>query len=264
MHKITFISITALLLLALAFGLFYFKPTQNTVNNIPSVEYASEPVPDFTKYERVQDKKRAFFAYLKPAVSLQNEYIATVRALILDFEAKHAAGQRLSNEHQEELDWLITEYRVKNIDEPNQVYAELLRKVDVIPEDLVLVQTANESAWGTSRFARKGYNFFGIWCFEEGCGFVPNKRNEGAAHEVAKFDDLSEAMYSYMRNLNSHPAYRDLRAIRLKLSESQKEVTGHALAEGLMKYSERGEEYIKELRQMIRVNKAFMSSAQTS
>jgi Bax protein len=71
-------------------------------------------------------------------------------------------------------------------------------------------------------------------------------------------------MYSYMRNLNSHPAYRDLRAIRLKLSESQKEVTGHALAEGLMKYSERGEEYIKELRQMIRVNKAFMSSAQTS
>jgi Bax protein len=62
-----------------------------------------------------------------------------------------------------------------------------------------------------------------------------------------------------MRNLNSHPAYKDLRAIRLQHRNAQKEVTGHALAEGLSKYSERGEEYIEELRQMIRVNQSYIS-----
>jgi Bax protein len=264
MYKIKIVSISLIVLLALVFGLIYMQATTNTVNNFPTLDYASEPVPDFNQYERVQEKKRAFFDYLKPAIASQNEYIATVRSLIFDFQALHLADQELSAAQQEELDWLITEYRVKNIEEPGAVYTELLRKVDVIPADLVLAQTANESAWGTSRFARKGYNFFGIWCFEEGCGFVPKQRIDGAAHEVAKFDDLSEGMYSYMRNLNSHPAYKDLRAIRLQLSEDDKKVTGHALAEGLIRYSERGEEYIEELRQMIRVNKTFMATDTTS
>jgi Bax protein len=258
--KIKIISITVIAILVAVFGYIYLQPAKNTVNSIPSVDYASDPVPDFKEYERVQDKKRAFFDYLKPAIASQNEYISTVRALIIKYQEMYLAGQAYSEDQQEELDWLINEYRVTNSEELKPVFTELLRKVDVIPEDLVLVQTANESAWGTSRFARKGYNFFGLWCFEKGCGFVPNRRNEGASHEVAKFDDLTEAMYSYMRNLNSHPAYKELRAIRLQHRNAQKEVTGHALAEGLSKYSERGQEYIEELRQMIRVNQSYISS----
>ena len=43
------------------------------------------------------------------------------------------------------------------------------------------MQAANESAWGTSRFARIGLNFFGQWCYSKGCGMVPKRRNTGAA-----------------------------------------------------------------------------------
>lgn len=259
-NNIKIVSIVLIVILALILGSVYLQPNNNSVSNIPSLDYAADAVPDFNQYKRVQDKKRAFFDYLKPAIASQNQYIVGVRSLIQDFQVTYSAGDSLSEAQQQDLDWLIAEYRVTDIKELDTVFTELLRKVDVIPEDLVLVQTANESAWGTSRFARNGYNFFGMWCFEEGCGFVPKQRNEGATHEVAKYDDLSEAMYSYMRNLNSHPAYKDLRAIRLTLKDAQKEVTGHALAAGLIKYSERGEEYIKELRHMIRFNKEFMSS----
>lgn len=260
MLKVKIISISFILIIAFILGFIYLQPPKNTVNSIPSVDYASDPVPDFNKYERVQDKKQAFFDYLKPAIALNNQYIAAVRSLIKEYQQIHQSGQAFTEAQQEELDWLLEEYRISSSDDLGARFTELLQKVDLIPAELVLVQTANESAWGTSRFARKGYNFFGLWCFTKGCGFVPSERDEGANHEVAKFDNLTEAMYSYMRNLNSHPAYEDLRAIRLQHREANKEVTAYALAGGLTKYSERGHEYIEELRQMLRVNKKYIAS----
>ena len=100
----------------------------------------------------------------------------------------------------------------------------LIRRVDTIPEALVLVQAANESGWGASRFAQKGYNFFGLWCFKKGCGFVPKQRDDDAVHEVAKFRDLSHAVMTYIRNLNRHYAYKDLRVIRQNLRQEDKPV----------------------------------------
>lgn len=93
----------------------------------------------------------------------------------------------------------------------------------------------------------------------KGCGFVPGKRNAGATHEVAKFPSLSRATYTYMRNLNRHDAYTDLREIRERLRANQIPITGVALAEGLMNYSERGAAYVDELQTMIRFNQEFLT-----
>jgi len=41
------------------------------------------------------------------------------------------------------------------------IHKELLRRVDIIPPPLLISQAANESAWGTSRFAKLGNNLFG-------------------------------------------------------------------------------------------------------
>ncbi|MFT4654574.1 MAG: Bax protein [Kangiellaceae bacterium] len=254
MHKLKIISVAMGFVLLLIIGLIYLQPTPSIIENIPIVEYAEDPVPDFTQYTQVTQKKQAFFDYLTPAVQAQNQYIKDVRQYVQGLRAKHIAGEELSKDQQEELDWLIHEYRVDKTQSIDDKYKELFRKIDIIPIELVLIQTANESGWGTSRFATKGYNFFGLWCFREGCGFVPSRRSDGAAHEVAKFDDLSSAMYAYMRNLNSHPAYKDLRKIRQKQRNNQKPITAHSMAAGLTKYSERGEEYVDELRDMMRIN----------
>ena len=58
-----------------------------------------------------------------------------------------------------------------------------------------------------------------------------------------------------MQNLNSHPAYQSLRDIRTQLRKEKQPVTGFSLAAGLTSYSERGEEYIEELRSMMKFNK---------
>jgi Bax protein len=252
------ITLTLLSILIVVGTLFFAQQSPSIVTDLPVVENASEPVPDFADIENVSDKKEAFFDYLRPAVEAQNEYLLNLRNYLQGLRAKAVANEPLNDEQQEELEWLLKEYRVDADQELIAIFDALLRRIDVIPIELVLVQSANESAWGTSRFAREGYNFFGVWCFVEGCGFVPNRRNEGAAHEVAKYDDLSRAVYSYMRNLNRHPAYKELRAIRTRLRANQQEITAMKLAEGLLRYSERGHEYVDELQQMIRINQELI------
>ena len=130
----------------------------------------------------------------------------------------------------------------------------VLSRVNTIPASLVLAQSANESAWGTARFAKNGNNYFGIWCWTRNCGLVPQRREEGARHEVASFDSIEMSITYYLLTLNSHPAYDALRDIRNELKTRELPVKGWDLAAGLIAYSERREAYVDEIRTIIEVN----------
>jgi Bax protein len=259
------ISLSALAALVLVVYLWSISTTRVDNDLIPTPSsIANKPVPDFSDFDRVTEKKRAFFSYLKPEIEQQNSHLLGVRHQLQMMLRVAERGEQLSSTEQEKLAWLAKEYRVRfnpNTDVKETVTSikRLLQRIDIIPVDLVLVQAANESAWGTSRFARKGYNFFGLWCFKKGCGFVPSRRNADAEHEVAKFDNLTRAVYTYLRNLNRHDAYTELRAIRAQLRTNQLPITGKALAEGLSSYSERGQDYVEELQAMIRFNQEYFT-----
>jgi len=66
---------------------------------------------------------------------------------------------------------------------------------------------------------------------------------------------LSTACGATFLNLSSHPAYEDFRRLRAELKAAQKPVTSMALADGLIRYSERGQAYVDTLKGIIRVNK---------
>ncbi len=209
--------------------------------------------PDFEDYDAGTERKTAFFSYFLPLINEKNKEIAATRKTLL-----------IWRNNRNDIGWwdsrkladLATLYRVKNFNLDNDdSWKTLLMHVDVLPPSLVLAQAANESAWGTSRFAKLGNNYFGQWCFEHGCGLVPKKRDSGKAHEVAAFSSPQDSLESYMQNLNSHPAYLELRNIRTQLRTEKQTIAGYALAAGLINYSERGEEYIEELRNMIKFNK---------
>jgi Bax protein len=209
--------------------------------------------PDFEEYSAGSERKSAFFNYFYPLINKRNQEIAETRKTLI---AWNNDRDNISWWDTRKIDDLATQYRVKsfNIDN-NASWKTLLSKVDVLPPSLVLAQAANESAWGTSRFAKRGNNYFGQWCYEKGCGLVPKNRDSNKAHEVAAFNSPQQSLESYMRNVNSHPAYKSLRNIRTQQRNQKQPVTGTALAAGLIKYSERGEEYIEELRAMIKFNK---------
>jgi Bax protein len=231
--------------------------------HIAPLDNSRKAVPNFSDYADVIEKKKAFFAYLQPEIKRQNEIVLKEREMVFALQALFLQKQEFNKHQQEVFNKLAKKYQFSS-DKPlsvEQTLETLVRRVDTIPEALILVQAANESGWGASRFAQKGYNFFGLWCFKKGCGFVPKQRTDGAVHEVAKFRDLSHAVMTYVRNINRHYAYKDLRVIRQTLREADKPVTARALAVGLSSYSERGQEYIDELLSMLRVNKKHMGTA---
>lgn len=213
----------------------------------------SEEVPDFASYPAGSERKAVFFEYFEMIIQeeirvtlAQRDYISAM------FTSRH----ELSNKDEQRVTTIAKDYEIEQFDaDDSQHWQLLLRRVDIVPASLALAQAANESAWGTSRFAREANNFFGHWCFEKGCGLVPKNRNAGANHEVADFDSPRESVQKYMRNLNTHPAYLHLRKIRERLRNQNKPITSHALLPALQKYSERGDAYIQELEEMINYNK---------
>ncbi len=209
------------------------------------------PLPDFSVYQDVKEKKKAFFAYLLPLIEEANTRVLAERQVV---EKWYLAPDELSERDRDILQELLIKYRVNTDDEDEQKELLLLR-VNTIPPSLVLAQAANESAWGTSRFAQEGNNLFGQWCFREGCGLVPEARGGSSRHEVRAFESPLESVESYMRNLNSHPRYRELRELREQQIEQQGYASGEILTEGLDGYSTRGQEYIDEIRNMIEHNK---------
>lgn len=213
-------------------------------------------IPDFAQYKVVKEKKKAFFDFMRAMVKEENQILRNEHMRIQGLFEDAASDTEISKS---DLDWLkamAIYYRVNSFDiNSKSDQRQLLEKVDIIPESLFLAQSANESAWGTSRFAKTANNIFGQWCFTEGCGIVPSKRKSGETHEVQKFETINDAVTSYMHHLNSHPFYLKLRQSRATSRATGKTPSGYAMAIGLEKYSARGLDYVKEVRSMITFNK---------
>ncbi|MCO4837563.1 MAG: glucosaminidase domain-containing protein [Oceanospirillaceae bacterium] len=241
----------------------YLRPKPDTparsvsiANVASSISHAIEsrfnpkvmPLPNFSSMVDVKTKKLAFFNYLNTLAQTGNEKIIQLRT-----EIQRINPQRLTSQQQQRLKRLSKSYKIKT-KEPAEQINLLLRKINIIPQALVLAQAANESAWGTSRFATEGNNLFGQWCFSLGCGLIPSGRPEGATYEVRKFKDPQASVDAYIRNLNSHASYKGLRDIRICLITNGDFVSARALSAGLKSYSTRGVEYIDDIRSMIRTN----------
>ncbi len=216
----------------------------------PLPEWANAALPDFSAIRDTTEKKAAFFSFLYPRIVLANSRILIERDYLDSLSKK-------SDLTIKEKNWLAAQadrLRVKAETGSPEQFALLHKRLDVIPPSLVLAQAANESAWGTSRFAVDGNNLFGQWCFSRGCGLVPKSRLDGAVHEVARFTSPYRSVRAYIQNLNRHSTYQLIRDIRLKDRRANAPLSGLEMAEGLLGYSERGEDYVQEIRALIHYN----------
>jgi Bax protein len=216
----------------------------------------------------VADKKELFYRSLLPLVLYANEAIESKRARLQEIVESLGAGQVTDEASAGFLLDLGIRYKLISSEgdqEPVLPQGEsltalvngLLSRVDTIPASLALGQGAYESGYGTSRFALEGHSYFGQWTYG-GKGMAPKeKRASKGDYGVAAYAWPLDSVHSYMMNLNTHRAYSELRAKRAQLRAAGKPVTGMALAETLTHYSERGEEYVKTLTGMMRVNELY-------
>jgi Bax protein len=206
----------------------------------------------------VADKKRLFFRLIAPIVLRINELIAADRARAKVITERLSLGQGVSPEDQA---WLVElAVRYKLIGSPDDrldsdQYPELLLRVDIVPASLSLAQAASESGWGTSRFASEGNSLFGQWSWGKGLKPTDQRAEDLGDHRVAAFGSTGEAAYAYALNLNTQGAYRDFRLKRSELRRRNLLVSGEVLVETLIRYSERGQAYVEDLKRIIRQNR---------
>lgn len=242
------------LLVGLCFWLVHYQwPTPLDAEQIVEVEDVLDPPPpDFKAIRDVAARKEAFFNFLLPMVEEENQRLLNLREQ-LQALAKRAIANKLTHRDRAQLDEWAKQYDVEE-GPLEQTLDRLDRRINTIPPALALAQAASESAWGTSRFAREGNNYFGQWCFKAGCGLVPKNRRDGAFHEVTRFDSPRASVAAYFHNINTHSAYHGLRLLRQQKTVAGQSVSGYELAGKLTSYSERGAPYISELRSIIRGN----------
>jgi Bax protein len=227
---------------------------ENLDEGIPPLVVKTLPE-DMDQIHDLKKKKRVFFLSLLPITLLANQNIQLQRDELKDIFKKFDQNQELSPEETAFLTDMLTTYKLSGdpLEEP-KLRRELLKRVDIIPPALVLAQAASESAYGTSRFSRLGNNLFGEWTFTPGTGLVPLQRPKGKTYEVRRFKSIAASVKSYLRNLNTHRAYRQLREKRAFLRSEGLPLKSLELAEGLTHYSIKGQEYIRSIKNIIRHN----------
>ena len=187
-------------------------------------------------------KKSVFFRAGASAILQVNESLVHDR--------QRLSNIKLNDMSQKDRQWLnqmmatykVTEDKASFTDEQLR---ELMVRVDAIPPSLALVQSAIESGWGRSRFAKQGNAMFGQWTTSGGI------KAKGSDARLAAFPDPRESLNAYCLNLNTHPSYAQFRTARAEMRKVNRPLSGTKLADYLGSYSEKGDEYVELVKGMI-------------
>ena len=186
----------------------------------------------------LSQSKKDFVKTLLPLISYQNQNILLERSKLEELRASLIDHNTLSNTDLKFLNKISQKYRIKTTDKHKyDLVNELLNRVDIIPNSIVLAQAANESGWGSSRFAREFNALFGEYTYNYSDGVVPLLREEGEKHLVKTFTSVDKSVQSYFNNLNSHYAYEDFREVREMMREKNNFSNIKLLVEELDSYA---------------------------
>ena len=188
-----------------------------------------------------KQKRELFIKIILPLILDENEKITDDRKKLFKILSKNfnTAGERV---------WLKRRFKQYKIDD--QDLAKLKIRMDIIPVSLAIAQAANESGWGTSRFALEGNALFGQWTWSKK-GITPENKDSNKNHKVLQFQILKASVRAYKNNLNTHNAYKDFRTARAEMRQENKAINGLKLTKHLKNYAAIGEKYVEILADII-------------
>ena len=189
-------------------------------------------------------KRELFIKIVLPLILNVNEKITEDRKKLFKILAKNfnTVGEKV---------WLkrrFKEYKIKDQD-----LTKLKMRMDIIPVSIALAQAANESGWGTSRFALEGNALFGQWTWSKK-GISPKKKDPNKNHKVLQFQILKASVKAYKNNLNTHNAYQEFREARAQLRQGNKQIAGLDLIKYLKNYAAIGDKYVSIIKDIIEKN----------
>ena len=191
-----------------------------------------------------KQKRELFIKIILPLILSENERITEDRKTLFKILNKdfNSAGEKV---------WLKRRFKEYKIDDRD--VSKLKIRMDLIPVSIALAQAANESGWGTSRFALEGNALFGQWTWSEK-GISPADQDPDTTHKILQFQILKASVKAYKNNLNTHNAYKEFREARAQLRQEGKKINGLDLTKYLKNYAAIGEKYVSILENIIERN----------
>tara|TARA_B100000683_G_scaffold229378_1_gene229799 strand:- start:309 stop:1373 length:1065 start_codon:yes stop_codon:yes gene_type:complete len=199
---------------------------------------------EIKKISNTKKRKDMFIKIVLPLIVKENTKIRIDRKRLFTILGKNSNTDI-------ERKWLEKKYKQYGVRQND--LSTLKIRMDEIPVSLAIAQAAKETGWGTSRFALKGNALFGQWTWS-GEGLKPKNAEEGKDHKVMKFHSLRLSVRAYLRNLNTHSSYKNLRKARTDLRNQNKALDSLILSQHLDKYAETGNQYIDVLKKIIEQN----------
>ena len=186
-------------------------------------------------------KRELFIKIILPLVLDENAKISEDRKKLFKILGKdfNTAGERV---------WLKRRFKEYKIED--QDLSKLKMRMDIIPVSIAIAQAANESGWGTSRFALEGNALFGQWTWSKK-GISPKNKDPNASHKILQFQILKASVRAYKNNLNTHNAYQGFREARARLRQENKQIIGLDLTKYLKAYAAIGVKYVEILNDII-------------
>jgi len=189
-------------------------------------------------------KRELFIKIVLPLILNENDKITEDRKKLFKILGKNfnTVGERV---------WLKRRFREYKIEDQDS--GKLKMRMDIIPVSIALAQAANESGWGTSRFALEGNALFGQWTWSKK-GISPKNKDPDQSHKVLQFQILKASVRAYKNNLNTHNAYKEFRETRAKLRQENKIIIGLDLTKYIKNYAAIGEKYVAIIEDIIEIN----------
>ena len=227
-----------------------FKDTDYTLKKVKKTKLVNiginlDHLPtEMKNIENTKKRKNLFIQIILPLIIEENLKIKLDRKKLFVILNKN-------NNTKSDLEWIGKKFKQYGVSKND--FPTLKTRMDEVPVSLAIAQAAKETGWGTSRFAQKGNALFGQWTWS-GDGIKPAGAEIDSTHKVASFKVLKASVKAYLRNLNTHPSYKQFRKERAIQRDNDEKLNSLELVKYLDKYAETGIEYTRTLSKIIKQN----------
>lgn len=205
--------------------------------------------------DNYSSKKINFIQKLLPIIAFENQKILIDRNRLIELKKYIIINKTLKAEDISYLKIISKKYLIDTSNKHKiDLIEELLVSVNIIPNSIVLAQAANESGWGSSRFATEYNALFGEYTYDENQGIIPNEREIGKKHLIRNFSSIDKSVQSYFKNINTHYAYQKFRDLRHQAHINDSNQIIKILTQALDVYAE-DKSYVKTINSIIDTNK---------
>jgi len=154
---------------------------------------------------QVSEKKQKFFHMILPAILISKANLKLKRERVLSLMSTPV--DEMTVDDIDFLEELYKKYKTKD-------NKKLISRLKTHPVSIILAQAAIESAWGESRFFKKGNNIFGMWSYNKNEPRIKALGNRnGKAIYVKKYATISDAIDDYFAVIG-RGAYKSFRKQR--------------------------------------------------